>query len=503
MILQKGLLKKHPTTTGGVTSLAPGYAFYLKDGRMGFQMPAPDYELVSFAPSMSSMTMDEWHHVAVTVQPDVVGGGKFYLDGVVVGSFTPPSGILGNLADLYIGRFSPQLGPATADSAFNGDIDEVELFVTAIDSSAIRRIWASGCTGKRRVQLFANSITAVRQSAGGAEVCFAIQNLSHLDRSYSWALTTATPTSECPSSVAVVFAPASGTVLVPAGERAELSSFANLSPGAFSTPFTRCVTITATDLNDSFVASAGAVLVYSGEKTTGKAACTPPEVGAVAPLARSIEGGTGTAMFTVYNDNAFGVSLPYSIRTRDADTGGASSVLRLAGQAAGVPWSATQFIPGGGAVQIPVTVTLDEYEPFLRDEVVLAADLDGDQSYDEELATTRVAAGLDTSMALVGVPPPKSIGRPAGLQVWATPNPFSSSTRLSFHLPSESVVEIDILDVAGRRVRHLTSAGFGAGGSHVDWDGRRETGARVLAGVYLARVRASGQEGVVRVLRVR
>ncbi len=503
MILQKGLLKKHSVTSGGVTALAPGYAFYLKDGRMGFQMPDPDYNPVAFEPPMNAMSPDEWHHVAVTIQPQLAGGGRFYLDGVAVASFTPPSGILGNLADLYIGRFSPQLGPATADSAFNGDIDEVELFVTAIDSSAVRRIWAAGCTGKQRVQVLTNSVTAIRGSTAGAEVCFAIQNLSRFDHSYSWSIAPTAPSAACPSSVPVTFTPSSGNVVVPAGQRVDLSSDASVSPGALSAPFTRCFAVTATDLDDDVVIPAGATLAYTGAKISGRASCTLPEVGSVAPLAFAAEGGTGTAMFTIFNDNTFGVTLPYSIRTRDPITGGASGVLRLEGQAAGVPWASSGFIPGGSALQIPVDVTLDEYEPFLRDELVFTADLDGDQVFDTDLAATRVAAGNDTSLALVGVQPPRAAPPARHLAVAATPNPFAASTQIAFQLAREASVEVDILDITGRRVRHVASANFRAGSWRVAWDGRNHDGMRAPAGVYLARVRAGAEEGVVRLLRLR
>ncbi|MEQ1834213.1 MAG: LamG-like jellyroll fold domain-containing protein, partial [Candidatus Eisenbacteria bacterium] len=363
MILQKGLLKKHSFSSGGVTALAPGYAFYLKNGRMGFQMPDPDYEPVTFEPAMAAMTMDEWHHVAVTIEPQVVSGGRFYLDGVQVASFTPPSGILDNLADLYIGRFTPQLGPATPDSAFNGDIDEVELFVTAIDSSAVRRIWSAGCTGKERVQVLTNDVT-IRQSTASAEVCFAIQNLSPFDRHYSWSIAASAPAAGCASAVPVTFTPSSGNLVIPAGERVDLSSAATVPTGALATPFTRCYEVAVTDLDDDVVIPAGATLSYTGHKVSGRASCTPPEVSSVTPLAFAAEGGNGTAIFTVFNDNAFGVTLPYSIRTRDPLTDGPSGVLRLEGQAPGLPWSASAFIPAGGVLQVPVDVTLDEYEPF-------------------------------------------------------------------------------------------------------------------------------------------
>jgi sugar lactone lactonase YvrE len=502
MILQKGLLKKTTVNQGGITALAPGYAFYLRDGRMGFQMPNLDYEPVAFEPPMAAMSMDEWHHVAVTIQPQVTGGGKFYLDGVEVASFTPPSGILGNLADLYIGRLTPQQGPDIGAAPFNGDIDEVEIFVTAIGSTAVNKIWSAGCTGKRRVQVLANAVTTIRENTASADVCFAIQNLSSSDRNYSWSMAASGPAVGCPSSVPVSFTPPSGNVLVPAGQSVDLSATASVSPGALTAPLTRCYTLTVTDLGDNGVITAGGTLAYTGEKISGNAACTPPDLAAVPPSPVSLESRTGTATFTLFNDGPIGVTVPWSIRTRDPETGGASSVLRLEGQAAGVPWSGSQFVPANGSAPVPVSVALDEYEPTLRDEIVLAADLDGDLTYDDDLASTHVASGVDTSLALVGVG--GVAGATArGLSLRATPNPFGSVTTLAFRIAHATRVEVDVHDVTGRRVRRVTSARLEAGDRQVIWDGRDDAGAAVAAGVYLARVRAGAEEGVVRVLRLR
>jgi len=502
MILQKGLLKKNQTTSGGVTALAPGYAFYLHDGgRLGFQMPNLDYEPVRFEPSMLAMSMDEWHHVAVTVQPQVPGGGKFYLDGVEVGSFTPPSGILGNLADLYIGRFTPQLGPATPDSAFNGDIDEVEIFVTAIDSAAVRKIWSAGCTGKRRVQVLASSNVSLRENSASAEICFAVQNLSKNERSYQWSVAASGPSAGCPSSVPVTFTASSGSVSVAAGQSADLSTTASVSPGALAAPFTRCYTLTVTDVGDGGVMTAGGTITFSGDHVSGNAACTPPEIGAITVAADATQSASGVATFTLFNDGPSGVTVPFRVRTRDPETGAASAVLRLAGQPAGTSWTGSLFVPAGGSAPLPVDVALDEYEPFLSDEIVLATDLDGNLAYDD-LVSTHVTSGADTSLALVGVGPVRGSSA-HGLSLRAVPNPFGARTALTFRLTQATRVEVDVLDVSGRRVRRVTSARLEAGERQVTWDGRDDAGAVVHSGVYLARVRAGTDQSVVRLLRLR
>ncbi len=421
MILQKGLLQKNTVNGPGGPALAPGYAFYLHDGQLGFQMPDPGYNPVAFQPAMAPMSMDEWHHVAVTVDPVVSQGSHLYLDGVAVGSFTAPSGILGNLADLYIGRFTPQLGPATADSAFNGDIDEVEIFVTTIDSSAVRKIWSAGCTGKRRIQVLTNSSVALRENGAAAEVCSAVMNLSTVAHSYQWSIA-ALAGSGCPSSVPVTFTPGSGSMSVAAGGRADFSCLASVSPGALTSPFTRCFRLTVTDLADGGVLTADGALINSGQHVSGKASCTPPDIGAVtfgAP--NQAESGSGVATFTLFNDGPVGLNVDYSVGTRDPD-GGASAVLRLNGQAPGAPVNGSAFVPAQGSVDVPVGVSLDEYEPFLVDEVVLSTVGGGEQ------VSVHVMSTEDTSLALTRVSPGDGWMHGGGVSLRAAPNPFRGAT---------------------------------------------------------------------------
>ncbi|MDO9694203.1 MAG: T9SS type A sorting domain-containing protein [Candidatus Latescibacteria bacterium] len=69
------------------------------------------------------------------------------------------------------------------------------------------------------------------------------------------------------------------------------------------------------------------------------------------------------------------------------------------------------------------------------------------------------------------------------------PNPFNARTEIRFDLPSAGIYELEIYDVAGRRV-----AGFGgvgsAGANSLFWDGRDDRGADLGSGVYYYRLRA-------------
>ncbi len=76
------------------------------------------------------------------------------------------------------------------------------------------------------------------------------------------------------------------------------------------------------------------------------------------------------------------------------------------------------------------------------------------------------------------------------------PNPFSSSTAISYELNKQSDAKVTIYDVLGREVRTF-NVGFQAAGSHgVVWNGRNNLGKVVAPGVYLYRLQANGEAQV-------
>lgn len=76
------------------------------------------------------------------------------------------------------------------------------------------------------------------------------------------------------------------------------------------------------------------------------------------------------------------------------------------------------------------------------------------------------------------------------------PNPFSSSTAISYKLENQSNVRVTIYDVLGRKIRTF-DAGFQAAGTHgVIWNGRNGFGKLVAPGFYFYRVQAGGEAQV-------
>lgn len=85
----------------------------------------------------------------------------------------------------------------------------------------------------------------------------------------------------------------------------------------------------------------------------------------------------------------------------------------------------------------------------------------------------------------------------------AGPNPTAATVGVEFSLPREGWTRLEVLDVAGRRVRDLVT-GFRSGGrQRVDWDGRDDAGSPVAAGVYWIRLEHDGDTLRQKVVRLR
>ncbi|MBM3286061.1 MAG: hypothetical protein FJY88_01740 [Candidatus Eisenbacteria bacterium] len=82
-----------------------------------------------------------------------------------------------------------------------------------------------------------------------------------------------------------------------------------------------------------------------------------------------------------------------------------------------------------------------------------------------------------------------------------SPNPFSPSTAISFSLPEEGPVRLQLFDVAGRRVRSLVDGILREGEHEVHWGGTDDEGSRLAQGVYLCVIEANG-ERIVRKMQL-
>jgi hypothetical protein len=78
---------------------------------------------------------------------------------------------------------------------------------------------------------------------------------------------------------------------------------------------------------------------------------------------------------------------------------------------------------------------------------------------------------------------------PTRFALWQNkPNPFSALTTIRFDLPTGAMVQLELFDVQGRRVKVVANHYFPAGYQAVEWDHRNDSGAISRPGVYLYRL---------------
>lgn len=83
---------------------------------------------------------------------------------------------------------------------------------------------------------------------------------------------------------------------------------------------------------------------------------------------------------------------------------------------------------------------------------------------------------------------PATVGTTNAFALANHPNPFTESTTISYLLPMEGYVRLEVFDPTGRRVRLLVSQAESAGAHRSAWDGRDDTGGKLSTGVYIYRL---------------
>ena len=106
-------------------------------------------------------------------------------------------------------------------------------------------------------------------------------------------------------------------------------------------------------------------------------------------------------------------------------------------------------------------------------------------SYDEGIAVA--ADTINFSVLGTGI---STLEPPISLALCTNPNPFHSSTSISFELPESEFTSIRIFDLSGRIVSVLNSSLLEAGRHTIQWNGCNRIGQRVSAGLYLCRIQS-------------
>lgn len=97
----------------------------------------------SFEITSDAITLDEWHHIAVSATASDI---TLYIDGVVKGTSGRPASITSTSNPFRIG-YTTGFWPYTG-TGFNGLIDEVEIFNRALSDTEIAAIYNAGSAGK-------------------------------------------------------------------------------------------------------------------------------------------------------------------------------------------------------------------------------------------------------------------------------------------------------------------------------------------------------------------
>jgi len=126
----------------------------------------------------------------------------------------------------------------------------------------------------------------------------------------------------------------------------------------------------------------------------------------------------------------------------------------------------------------------------------------------------------DTAILVIGKTSPtgstsytySTEGIPAGVEEHAqagslrllpfAPNPAAGTSAIRLEVASPQRVEVDVVDVAGRVLRHLAARELAAGLHELDWDGKDDAGRSAPAGVYFARARAADGESAAKLIRL-
>jgi len=144
----------------GPNGLVYGYTFYLRDGRLAFNMTGEggSPSIGAMAGSGDVIRYGQWQFVTVSVQRAYSAGGRLYVNGRTVANFNPtsfdparnPPRFADHQAPLIIGSHNRLSGSSASRSYFNGRIDEVEIYKRALASTEVNAMYRAAGAGKCR-----------------------------------------------------------------------------------------------------------------------------------------------------------------------------------------------------------------------------------------------------------------------------------------------------------------------------------------------------------------
>lgn len=139
-----------------------GYHVTLYNGYLLFQLnDGSNYYNYWDTTGTPSLNDNQWHHVVITVERNRSNGIKFYVDGVLSSTFNSGNvtGSISNSSSLLIGGHSE-----TGGFRFNGELDEVAVYNTALSQSDLGRMHRVGPFSGRVESKWHKAIPSVHRS---------------------------------------------------------------------------------------------------------------------------------------------------------------------------------------------------------------------------------------------------------------------------------------------------------------------------------------------------
>ncbi|MEO5618743.1 MAG: LamG-like jellyroll fold domain-containing protein [Candidatus Eisenbacteria bacterium] len=433
----------------------------------------------------------DWSHIAVAVDRDSPSGiGRWYVNGTpfAAADFAPLAGSVSNAADVYIGQANPAFG---SKPGLGGTIVHLEIFRTVLPGGSVSTITAAYVAGKCPEFIALPSVTTICNNANTVQVCFSICNTTATARTYRWSAAGLAAGAGCTVAGPTQFNPPGGTVTVPAGGCSPpICMTVTRPPGLTTHNTTACYGVSI------FNNATGVCYTKQGKLRADNCWCVTPIQHGVVSVPARVAAGT-----------AIGIGIDYPCGPIPAASYRVSAVwlntehpdpqaLSLNGLPPGTPVVGTL---SGGATGLSVQASFpDGYDPAAPYEIVFEHDPDGNDDW-ERWCGTVVTSAYDTTQVVGVTPGPVSV---ESVRLLATPNPFMSGSTITFSLARVEEVAVGVYDLTGRRVRSLRVGRLAAGPHRFEWNGRDDSGRRVAAGVYFARLGMGARHLEVKIVKL-
>lgn len=468
-----------------------GWALYLNGQQCFFELGNGVSTQVLPGPTIPA---GSWTHLAVVVDR-APAAGRWYVDGALspAFNFVPVAGSISNSADIWMGQVSPPFGVSTG---FLGCIDELEILSTptppgsVLPAATVAAIYNAGAAGKCPETLLMPQVTTVCKDQATVQVCFNICNASASAQSYHWSASALPAGPGCTVAGPATFAPAGGSVVVPAGGCSAPICVTFPRPAGLTTHnATSCFSISF--VNDS----TGACQTRTGTVRADYSCwcMTPLQTGIVSVPGRLAPGIAGIPVVIGIKNPCPPAASPYRVFASSLDPDHEDPLaVSLNGLPPGEPVIGTLSVAPGEPEEQQLTVMVsfpDGYDPSAPYELVLEADTDGDGVMERQSGTVIVSTYDGSETVSAGEAP----GPAASVRLSLAPNPFLAGSSVEFSLARAEDVDLSVYDLGGRRVRLLQHGRLAAGAHRFAWDGRDDHGRRAPAGVYFVRLGAAGR----------